>query len=176
MVSPEYALPGSLDYSALERLVRLTFPALDPYTFFIQRSINHALDDDYRWLNTYKMCEMRYASSAPGHKLINSSDWRSLLKRHEHVFTSHMRPKQTVWGFLEEIRAAAAHSIVGQTTPRGTGIDHRIGATLAPLQRVAMDIVNELPGNPGLRFHEPVPDPGAEGSPEIGTGQASPVR
>jgi hypothetical protein len=147
-----------MDYEALKKCLGLQFPGLEPYLFFFQKGIDTNLEIDYRWLNYYKICELRYKTGSK--KLDHEPEWRAFL---EH-FRTNIEPfalskTQEIWAVIESIRGYAVHSISGRGkinfgNPYEKKDNAKLVSTLSIMERIVHKILNDLPGNKGFRFFQ----------------------
>lgn len=150
--------PRPMDYEALKQCLGLQFPGLEPYLFFFQKGIDTNLEIDYRWLNYYKICELRYKRG--GKELDHESAWRAFL---EH-FRADIEPfavdkTQEIWAVIEAIRGYAVHSISGRGkinfgNPYEKKGNDSLISSLPIIERIVHKILNELPENKGFKFFQ----------------------
>jgi hypothetical protein len=146
-----------LNYDALKFSLAGQFPGLESYLVYLQRGMDTRLDWDYRWINYYKICELRFNSK--GDKLIKSENWRLFLNRFNHELKPFLKSKQSFWGLIEEWRVLAYHSIgeggkVNFGNPFDSSAAKKLIETLPIMQKFAHTIINELPGNKNLIFNQ----------------------
>jgi hypothetical protein len=144
-----------LDYRNLALGMAAWNADLKPYVFYLRRLIDIGFPLDVRWLHGYRLLEWHFVQSKA--QLQKSAAWRTFLGR----FATQLQPlakrNQSLWGLIEEARAAAAHA----------GIDDRPEAerladpmtvmqkTFRTLEEMVMTVLNEHPAtaNGPVRFH-----------------------
>jgi len=146
-----------LNYETLKFALGSQFPGLESYLVYIQRGMDTRLDWDYRWINYYKICELRFNSA--GKKLIQSAEWKSFLGRFESELKPLSKEKQNYWGLIEEWRVLAYHSSgkggkVNFGNPFDSNAVRKLVETLPIMEKFAHTIINELPGNNKLKFNQ----------------------
>jgi hypothetical protein len=149
-----YASAAPFPYEELRKVMGSHFPELIPYLFYLRRAINPTLDKDYRWLNAYKICELRYNPDGTG--LSKNKEWKTFVKR----FYNKLKPygrSSGAEGIVEQLRTLAAHAVSrgginGYGTSLGKTESKRIEDSLAVIMEIAATIINELPGNQGLKL------------------------
>lgn len=150
--------PQPMDYEALKQCLRLQFPGLEPYLFFFQKAIDTNLEIDYKWLNYYKICELRYKTGSK--ELDHEPAWRAFLEQ----FRADIEPfavskTQEIWAVIESIRGYAVHSISGKGkinfgNPYEKKDNAKLISSLPILERIVHKILNELPENKGFKFFQ----------------------
>ncbi len=150
--------PQTMDYEALKQGLGRQFPGLEPYLFFFQKGIDTNLEIDYRWLNYYKICELRYKTGS--NELDHEPAWRAFLEN----FRADIEPfavskTQQIWSVIESIRGYAVHSISGKGkinfgNPYEKKDNAKLVTSLPIMERIVHKILNELPGNKGLTFFQ----------------------
>lgn len=158
-ITPVYGEPQQFDYNFLKNALASQFPGLETYLVYLQRGMDTTLEWDYRWINYYKICEVRF--NAQGGKLVNSPGWRQFLAYFEDKLKPYLvSPQQKLWGLIEQWRVLAYHSIgeggvVNFGNPFDGSAAHTLVKTLPILEAMAQKIINDLPENrTGLKFFQ----------------------
>ncbi len=136
-----------IDYAKVLQVMAIQFPGSEDYLFFFKRGIDHRLDADYRWLCLYKICELRFHPGGKVH-LYSVPEWKAFLSSLQTIISPYLPPARNADGYIEELRKVAAH--IGRHDLFGH--DPRIEETLLLMQHFACEIINNLPGNPGIKI------------------------
>lgn len=157
-VTPQYAEPIKFNYKVLQHALGSQFPGLEKYLVYIQRGMDPTNEWDYRWINYYKVCELRF--NASGRKIIHSHEWKEFLTHFSEKLKPYTKNKQKLEGLIEEWRVLAFHAIgeggaINFGNPYDGSAAQRIIESLPIMEQISQKIINELPENTrGLRFFQ----------------------
>ena len=119
-------------------------PDLGQHLLYFRRLIDRSMPLDVRWLNGYRFLEWHFAR---GGDLSKSSEWRALLGRHSDIINPLKRGKQTLWGYMEEARALAAHAGMDRRSEAEKQHDphNAMFKTMPVIHQLVMTVLNEHP-------------------------------
>lgn len=147
--------PFLVDFLGLGKCVANWQPTCRAHLFFMGKFLDSSLPLDVRWLNGYRLAEWHFQRNSAG--LAGNNQWRELLELFRSDLEVHLRPNQSLHGFIEEARALAAHALLDNRP-----LDHRITKpgdqilwSFPVMERIVMHIGNLPELNRGLVTLQP---------------------
>jgi hypothetical protein len=145
LVEPIYSEAPKLSYERIAHGVAAWGKETTHYLFYFRRFVDESLPLDVRWLNGYRLLEWHFVGNRAG--LSHCSQWRTFLTRFDNMLRPLLRSNQTPWGFLERVRAMAAHAGIDDRpdTERARDPQNAMEKTFRILESMVMTVLNEDP-------------------------------
>ena len=137
---------GSVQIDYRRLALTATWPgALQQHLFYFRRLVDQTLPLDVRWLNGYLLLEWQFLFGKQKRDLPKDSDWRKFVAEFEHNLEPAQRNTKSLWRYLEEARALAAHAGLDNRSEQQRLADPRnaMEKTIHILETMVMEVLNQ---------------------------------